>query len=264
MMEKSELYKRRDWAFSILREASSFLLSHSELSKNVENKAENDFVTEADKKVEEMIYSSLKENFPLDGWFGEETGVKGEGKRRWIVDPIDGTVNYFTSFPNYTISMAFEDEDGLDMGFVAVPRQNELFYAIKGEGAYLNGDRIYTKENCDFSKTLCLLVPPHRRHHLMDTYLERMRKFYSIFTDARSIGSAALSLCYVASGRCTAYYEMGLFPYDYSAGVLILREAGGLVEVKERDGGESYDIIASSRSIHHKVMEAAGEESCIL
>ena len=255
MMEKAEIQKRLEFALKVSKEASAFLLSHSALSERVEQKNVNDFVTEADKATESLLFTSIKEAFPLDGWYGEESGKKGEEKRRWIVDPIDGTVNYFCSFPNFTISIAFEDEDGLALGVVTVPSQNETFWAMRGEGAFLNGKRINTKENCDFSRTLAILVPPHRRHYLMNLYLERMRKFYDIFTDARSIGSAALSLCYVASGRCTSFYEMGLFPYDYSAGRLILEEAGGKVTIIDRDGGESQDVVASSSSIHQKVLE---------
>ena len=264
MMERSEIKERLEFALNLAKEASSFLLSHSSLSERIEQKHENDFVTEADKTTEELIYSSVKKAYPSDGWYGEESGKRGEEKRRWIVDPIDGTVNYFSSFPDYTVSIAFEDEDGLALGVVIVPRQNETFWAIRGEGAYLNGKRIHTRENCDFSRTLALLVPPHRRHHLMETYWKRMRGLYDIFTDVRSIGSAALSLCYVASGRCTCYYEMGIFPYDYSAGLLILKEAGGKVSVLDRDGGESQDIVASSSGIYSKVMEVISEESRIL
>lgn len=264
MMERSEIKERLDFALEVAKEASDYLISHSSLSIKVEEKHENDFVTQSDKEVEALIFSSVKGRFPLDGWFGEESGKKGKEKRRWIVDPIDGTVNYFCSFPNYTISIAFEDEDGLALGVVAVPRQNEVFWAMRGEGAYLNGQRIKTNEDCDFSRTLILLVPPHRRHHLMDCYFSKMRKFYNIFTDARSIGSAALSLCYVASGRCTSYYEMGLYPYDYSAGRLIVEEAGGKVVIMDRDGGESQDVVASSSGIFEKVMEVVSEESSIL
>ena len=263
MMEKSEIKKRLDVALAVAKEASSFLLSHSFLSETVEEKNENDFVTQADKASESLIYEAIERAFPSDGWFGEETGKQGDGKRRWIVDPIDGTVNYFSSFPNYTVSIAFEDEDGLALGVVVVPRQNELFWAMRGEGAYLNGERIHTKENCDFSKTLAILVPPHRKHGLMEKYWERMRKFYDIFTDVRSIGSAALSLCYVAAGRCTMYYEMSLYPYDYSAGRLILEEAGGRVDIIQRDG-ESMDVVASSSTIFEKVMEVIGEKSSVL
>ena len=264
MMDRSELKERLEFALRVAKEASSFLLSHSSLAERIEQKHENDFVTAADKATEELIYSSIKKAYPNDGWFGEESGKRGEEKRRWIVDPIDGTVNFFSSFPNSTVSIVFEDEDGLALGVVVVPRQNETFWAMRGEGAFLNGNRIHTRENCDYSRTLALLVPPHRRHHLMDKYWKRMRKLYDIFTDVRSIGSAALSLCYVASGRCTCYYEMGLYPYDYSAGLIIVKEAGGEVSVIERDGGESQDIVATSSGIYTGVMEVVSEESGIL
>ena len=96
MMDRSELKERLEFALRVAKEDSSFLLSHSSLAERIEQKHENDFVTAADKATEELIYSSIKKAYPNDGWFGEESGKRGEEKRRWIVDPIDGTVNFFS------------------------------------------------------------------------------------------------------------------------------------------------------------------------
>lgn len=259
-MENREVERRLAFAKAIALKAGDFLLSHEELSGKVEEKASNDFVTVADKKVEKLIYDEVRANFPLDGWYGEESGKSGDSLRRWVVDPIDGTVDYMCSFPNYTVSIAFEDEDGYALGVVYVPRQKELFWAIRNGGAFLGDKPIHTIEENDYSRTLALLVPPHRRHHLMAEYMERMVKFYSVFTDARSIGSAACSLCYVASGRCASYYEMGLNPYDYAAGALIVREAGGKVRLKEC-GENGVEVVATSSNIYDKVLEIVDEES---
>lgn len=252
-MDKRELVKRFNAALSIANKASLYLLSHAEKRTEVKQKAVNDFVTAADREVEEIIESEIRKLFPDDGFYAEEEGIEGNQKTRWIIDPIDGTVDFMCSFPNYTVSIAFEDEDGLALGVVSIPRQHEVYYALRGEGAFLNGEKINTYEGDDFSKTLCILVPPHREHSLMAEYISKMPSFYDIFSDARSVGSAACSVSYVATGRCTAYYEMALHLYDVAAGIVILREAGG--EVTLIDRGKSIDVIASSKKIHKKVLD---------
>ncbi|MBQ0071180.1 MAG: inositol monophosphatase [Spirochaetales bacterium] len=253
-MKKEELEARLQLALDISRRASEYLLKHESLRSEITTKATNDFVTSADKACEKLIYESIQERYPEDGFFGEETGESGDKSRRWIIDPIDGTVDFMTDFPNYTVSIAFEDEEGLALGVIVIPRQKETFYAVRGGGAFLNGKPIHTDETSDFHKTLAILVPPHRHHEVMDTYMKRMVRFYDEFTDMRSIGSAACSLCYVASGRCTAYYEMTLHLYDMAAGVVIVREAGGIVTYEETEQGW-LDIAASSSAIHDKVLE---------
>ncbi len=157
-----------------------------------------------------------------------------------------------SDFPDYTISIAFRDEEGVKIGIVAVPRQGEVFSAVKGCGAFLNGRRIHTAEDADLGKTLALLVPPHRIHSYLDSYMARMRRFYEYISDVRSIGSAALSLCYVAAGRCSMYYEMGLHTYDMAAGALISEEAGGKVTLINPD--QDFIEIAASASSFHDVM----------
>lgn len=253
MMDKTELERRLEGALSAADAASSFLLSHEEMRTAVSSKGENDYVTDADRKSEDIIRSYLREKFPGDGWYGEESGESGDEKRRWIVDPIDGTVDFMWSFPLYTISIAYEDEDGIAAGIVYLPRQKEVFSALRGEGAFLNGKRIHTSEDVDVNRTLALLVPPHRRHENLDEYIVRMRRFYDHFSDMRSIGSAACSLCYVASGRSAVYYEEFLHLYDIAAGMLILREAGGMVSLKK--SGDYISVLASTRQVHDLGLE---------
>lgn len=255
-MEYSLLKRRYEEAIRIADEASSFLLSHESLRKDVSSKAENDYVTLADQSTESLIRDRILASFPDDIIFGEESGQDKSGAVRWIVDPIDGTVNFMSALPNYTVSIGFEDEDGLAFGVVQVPRQHEVFYAFRGEGAYLNGNRIHTDETMPLEKGLVILVPPHRHHSLIPAYMKRMERFYDRFSDARSFGSAAFSLCYVAAGRCLGYYEWGLCLYDCAAGLVILREAGGEVRF-QRFEEKWIDIIASSRSAFGAMSECA-------
>mgnify|MGYP002675339332 CR=1 FL=1 len=253
-MNSDGIHQRLEKALEVVEIASRFLLEHENLRTSITSKAANDYVTAADKKCEELIEKNLSDAFPDDSFYGEEGGERGNSKDCWIIDPIDGTVNFMCDFPNYTISIAFRDEDGVKLGIVAVPRQKEVFYAVKGEGAFLNGSYIHTVENVDLSKTLALLVPPHRVHKYLDAYMIKMRRFYDCISDVRSIGSAALSLCYVASGRCSMYYEMGLHTYDMAAGALIVEEAGGSVTLINPDP-DFIEIAASGSSYHVKMLE---------
>lgn len=254
-MDTESLKARYQMAIEIEKEVGAFLLSHENLRHDIKQKATNDFVTVADQKAEDMIEEKIKELFPQDSILGEENGViASKSSNRWIIDPIDGTVDFMASFPNYTISIAFEDEDGIAFGIVYVVRQGELFSAFRGEGAYLNGKRFYTDEETPLDKQLAILVPPHRRHEHIDSFMVTMRKFYEYVSDLRSVGSAACSLCYVAIGRVALYYERALKVYDVAAGLFIVKEAGGKVTLLSDD--ENWiDIVASSSFCHEKVLE---------
>lgn len=252
-MDKQSLKARFDLALQVAKETAGYLLSHESLRSEITAKGDNDYVTSADKAAERLIIGRIKENFPGDAVLGEETGGAHSGTR-WIIDPIDGTVDFMTSFPNYTVSIAFEDETGLAFGVIICPRQNELFSAMRGEGAYLNGRRIATDETLPMSESLAILVPPHRFKQHLDEYMKTMHDFYYVVSDVRSMGSAALSLCYVAAGRVACYYEMALHIYDVAAGVVIVREAGGKVTFLT-EGEDWINIAASSSASHEKVLE---------
>ena len=245
-MDKENLERRYKVAMEIAMQARSFLLENENLGIQISQKAENDYVTLSDKECERLIISRIQKEFPGDSIFGEESGCFGSSVGRWIIDPIDGTMNYYNGFPNYTVSIGFEDEEGPAIGVVIVARQDEMFHAMRGAGAYLNGRPIKTNEAIENNKALAILVPPHRHHELLDAYMVKMRKFYELFTDARSLGSAACSLCYVAAGRCAVYYEEYLALYDIAAGIVILKEAGGLIEINKKTDYR-IDLLASSK-----------------
>lgn len=235
------------------QEAGRFLLSHEDLRSEIYIKGDNDYVTSADKASENIIRERIKSAFPEDAVLGEESGGARSGVR-WIIDPIDGTVDFMTAFPNYTVSIGFEDEEGLAFGVVLCPRQGEMFSALRGSGAYLNGKRIHTDETLPLGESLAILVPPHRHKEILHSYMEVMERFYYLVSDVRALGTAALSLCYVASGRCDVYYERALHIYDVAAGIVILREAGGKVTFLT-DDEDWLDIAASNSSGHERVLE---------
>ena len=253
-MDYESIKRRYELALDIAKQASAFLLENERLGKQITTKAENDYVTLADKECEKLIVDRICKEFPDDAIFGEESGIMGESSGRWIIDPIDGTVNYFNGFPNYTISIAFEDEEGPAIGVVSVVRQNEIFHAMRGCGAFIGSERIFTNESIDNKKALAILVPPHRHHELIDAYMAKMRKFYDHFSDMRSIGSAACSICYVAAGRVGVYYEEYLALYDMAAGIVILKEAGGECFIR-KTSDYRIDLLAGSKKAYEATLD---------
>lgn len=262
-MEWAEIEKRFESAKRIALEAAAFLFSHLSLRMENKTKAPSDYVTEADVKVEEIIISKIRELYSDDSIYGEEHGKEGKSKRRWIIDPIDGTNNFMFLFPCYSISIGFEDEDGLEFGVIYIPSQKEEYYALKGHGAFLNGRRICVHESDELSKDLMIATPPERRHEYMNFFMPRLRSFFDVFSDIRSIGSAASSLAFVACGRVDAYYEISLKIYDAAAGIVIAREAGAVVDLINDD--ESFiEILASSKSAYPRLREIVGGKASII
>ncbi len=241
-----EIKRRMDFASLLIREAGGFLLSHMSDGKSVKTKKANDYVTKADSECEQLIVSRIEKDFPSDSIFGEEgDSILGSSGFRWIIDPIDGTVNFMNGFPLFTISIGLERDGVLIGGLVYVPMYDELFHAVKGEGAYLNEEKINVSLEIDAKHTLALCVPPHRQPKMLASYIEQENRVYEVVSDVRSIGSAALSLCYVAAGRCSMYYELNLHLYDIAAGVVILSEAGGEVLLRKSLIEECLDVLAS-------------------
>lgn len=247
---------RYSFALSLVRRCGEFLLEHESLRNNISVKHVNDYVTMADRTVEDMLVKAIHEEYPEDSFLAEESGISGSSQDRWIIDPIDGTVDFMNGFPGYTISVAFERDGEILFGMVYVPRQELMFRAYLGEGAFLDDERLHIEER-DLEKSLILLVPPHRRHEELDDYIEIERRLYEDFSDVRSIGSAAFSLCCTSASWCSAYYERFLNLYDIAAGLIIVREAGGIAEYSENEDG-SLNILSGSPKAYGKVMEVLG------
>lgn len=229
-MTEKDIESRLQVAIFAANRAGTFVLEAGKKGNHaVHSKQTNDFVTETDKLSEELIISIIKEHFPSDAIFGEETGSRGDlANGRWIIDPIDGTTNFFHFLPNYTISIAWEMEPFKPLvGVVFNPRQNELYWGSKGGGAFLNGVPIKVSTVEDPSRALMVCVPPHRNHDLAPHYFEVMYRLFLATSEMRSYGSCALELCYIAAGRIDGYYELCLGYYDLAAGICIVGEAGG-------------------------------------
>lgn len=261
-MDRQTIRQHLEAAISAARLAGKEALAREKKRDfTVSSKATNDYVTDADKGNEKLITEYLRERFPEESFLGEETGEHDStGKGRWIIDPIDGTTNFFRGVPNWVISIAWETELHHPLvGVVFCPSQNEMFTASEGEGAFLNGKPIHVSDVDDPKKALIVLVPPHRRHEGAEPYFEVEKKFFYSCSDIRSFGSCALELCYIAAGRLDIYMEQFLCYWDLAAGTVILREAGGIIECLEGFQDRRCDLVATNGKLQRWTMEVIGD-----
>lgn len=245
--------ERMQLAERAARASGKMLLDHPRTE--VRHKAENDYVTNMDSASEELIRSILLEACPEDGFYGEEEGGSENTEHRWIVDPIDGTSNFFKGHPLYTISVAYEEKGELVAGCVLCPRTGECWTAAKGYGAYLNGEPIHVSD-CENTRESFLHISFNHRNRIANRYIMGvLPEITQSFSDLRRTGSAAYDFCSVASGRSEGFFEFCLHIYDIAAGVVILREAGGMMTSfkDEWDPLEGCHVVISNGHIHEKL-----------
>jgi myo-inositol-1(or 4)-monophosphatase len=251
-------------AAAIALEAGALVRNFYQKGVATEYKGDVDLVTEADRSSEKLIVERLHQQFPDHGIYGEEgTRDNIESEYRWYVDPLDGTTNFAHGFPVFCVSLGLEhrpagiapDADGtLTAGIVYDPMRDELFIAEKGRGAYLNGKKIHASRINDLAECLMATGFPSRKRHENPNI-----HFYQQITlrshGVRRAGSAALDLAYTACGRFDGYWEFNLNPWDTSAGVLLVQEAGGTVTTF--DGGpfrlNSKEVLATNGLILNEV-----------
>ena len=222
-------------------------------------KALGDFVTKADLKAEQIIYSELTESRPHYGWLGEESLSKigKDPTRRWIVDPLDGTTNYIHGIPHWSISIALEFKSEIISAVIYDPLRDELFVAEKGVGAWLNDRRLRVSNRKNLPEMLFSTGIPFGEKPHLDLTLQEIEKLMPMCSGIRRNGSAALDLAYVASGKLDGFWEKGINLWDISAGSLLVTEAGGQISKPNGDKWtvESGDIIASNKKIHSELQE---------
>jgi len=206
---------------------------------DIQSKGPSDYVTEIDKKCEDLIMQTILRHFPDHRIIAEETANSMLSEApTWIIDPIDGTTNFIHGFPFVAISIAFCVEREVLHGWVFDPVRQELFAARKGQGAYLNNKRIRLDPPPRLSEALIATGFPFRAKHLLNPYLEVFKQIFTEVTGVRRAGSAALDLAYVAAGRVDGFWEIGLKLWDVAAGSLLVKEAGGTV--KDFWGSDRY------------------------
>ncbi|MGH7844386.1 MAG: inositol monophosphatase family protein [Candidatus Binatia bacterium] len=189
-----------------------------------------DLVTTIDHASEELIVQSLHQRFPQHSILAEEkVTLAGKEDYRWIIDPLDGTTNFVHTYPQFSVSIALERNAETVLGLVYDPLREERFHALKDDGAFLNGERIFVSEVSRLEKALLATGFPYDRKENPDFYLAFFKAFMDSCHGIRRAGSAALDLCYVACGRLDGFWELKLHAWDTAAASLIVREAGGSV-----------------------------------
>lgn len=231
-------------ALDVAREAGRLVMTELPLGRfpadGVEEKAAGELVSRMDKASEALITRRLLEAFPEHAVLGEEGGKRGaeDAVCEWIVDPIDGTVNYIHGHPFFCVSVAVRRGPHIEAGAVYLPYLDETFYAARGHGAFLNSDsiRLRASDTTDLNDAMIATGFPYDA----DAFPNH-DNFVRVAKQARAMrrcGSAAIDLCFVAAGRFDAYWELGLKPWDVAAGALMVQEAGGTIT--DLDGGQDW------------------------
>ena len=220
-------------AIRAARRAGNVIAKNYERRDDIQTskKGINDYVTSVDKAAEAEIIEIIQKSYPDHTIISEELGAL-EGKDsdiQWVIDPLDGTTNFVKGLPHFSVSIAIRVKNRTEVGVVYDPIRNELFTAVRGEGAKLNEVRLRVDSQNELNGAILATGFPFKQPSLMATQFAIMNNLIDEAADFRRTGSAALDLCYVASGRVDGYFEMGLKPWDCAAGDLIVREAGGLV-----------------------------------
>jgi myo-inositol-1(or 4)-monophosphatase len=224
----------------------------------VRTKARNEFVTQVDHAAEAAIIATIRERYPGHGFLAEESGQHPGDEYLWIVDPLDGTTNFVHGFPVFSVSIALRVRDQIEVGVVYDPSRQELFTALRGGGAQLDGRRIRVSNRADLDGALIGTGFPYRSNvDWLPRYLPMLRAVMETTAGVRRPGSAALDLSYVAAGRLDGFWEFGLSAWDVAAGALLIREAGGLV-TSLTPGGDylaSGNVLAGSPKVHEALLK---------
>ncbi|MGQ9622243.1 MAG: inositol monophosphatase family protein [Candidatus Caldatribacteriaceae bacterium] len=247
---------RLERAKEVALEVGEFVLSRQNSIQQVETKSSPiDVVTEVDKEAQAMIIKKLKSSFPGDIFWGEESPeALSDFSHTWVIDPIDGTSNYVHGLPFYGVAISYFFQGEPVLGVIYVPALRELFWAGKGEGAFLNGRRIQVSSINALHKAIFIVGFPHekRRWEVMEPVCAYLLGECQAL---RSFGSAALGLAYVACGRCEGYIQLGLSFYDVAAGACLVQEAGGLVRELS---GNGWDFVSRSVCAYNGHIDLTG------
>jgi myo-inositol-1(or 4)-monophosphatase len=204
----------------------------------VSMKGPGDYVSQADRKAEEIVFAELSKARPGYAFLMEERGVvEGEdGQHRWIVDPLDGTTNFLHGIPLFSVSIALERQGQIVAGVIYNPAMDELYTTERGGGAFMNDRRLRVAGRAKLTDAVIGCGVPHLGRGQHGNFLIELRNVMAEVSGIRRLGSAALDLAYVAAGRMDGFWETGLSSWDIAAGILLVREAGGFVS--DMDGGQ--------------------------
>lgn len=237
-------------AVAAAKASAELLMSNFGKELNVDEAKHHDIKLALDRESQDLIFGTIAKEFPEHALFGEE-GIDGnqESDYQWIVDPIDGTVNYFYGIPHFCISIALRHKEDIILGVILDPVAGDLWTVEKGGPAFLNGEVITASPRTKLEESI-LYVGTGKTDEALDAGLARFKRASIRARKMRIMGSAALAMAYVASGRLDAYVEYRISLWDIAAGILLIEAAGGKVELTPiPDSHEAYSIIADNGKI---------------
>jgi len=232
----------------------------------VSKKGPADYVSEADHRAEKTIFEELRHARPNFGFLMEESGIVegSDNSNRWIIDPLDGTLNFLHGLPHFAVSIGLERDREIFAGVIYEPITDQLFWAEKGKGAFLNEKRLRVSSRRNMDESLFATGIPFAGREGHKSFLTQLENVMAVSAGVRRYGAAALDLAYVAAGRYDGFWEKGINPWDIAAGIILVREAGGYVT--DFDGKnnmmENGSIIASNDQLHRplkKLIETPAE-----
>ncbi len=239
-------------------QAGNYLKENFEIKPKVEFKGEINLITERDRKSQQIVYNIISSAFPEHSILGEEElNVERNKEFLWIVDPLDGTTNYAHGLPYFCVSIAFVENDETKVGVVYNPMLDEMIWAIRGEGAYLNGKRLKVSKEIDINKSLLATGFPYDLRESEENNINYFNSFIYKAQAVRRCGSAALDLAYVAAGRYDGFWELKLYPWDTAAAALFVEEAGGKVTDFSGKPFNPFkkECLASNGIIHNQLLD---------
>jgi myo-inositol-1(or 4)-monophosphatase len=249
-------------AAAALKAARGLIRDFGEVEQlQVSVKGPGDFVTSADLKAEQVLRTELQRGRPGFGFLMEESGESpGDGRNRWIVDPLDGTTNFLHGLPHFAISIGCEHDDEVIAGVIYDPLRDEMFWAEKGIGAYVNDRRLRVSARRRLAEAVIGSGIPFLDHGDHGTYLATLAPMMAATAGVRRWGAASLDLAYVAAGRIDGFWEFGLKPWDIAAGLLMVREAGGYAsDFAGRPVDPSTgDVLAANDQLHPQLLSLVG------
>ncbi len=221
----------------------------------IQLKDANDFVSEVDKQAEREIIQALRRAYPDHSILGEESGKHGDesAEYQWVIDPLDGTTNFLYGLPHFAVSIGLKQRGRLFLGVIYDPLRDEMFAAVRGDGATLNNRKIRVSSRLSLDNALLATGVPFRTNQNLELYLETLRVLVPGTAGVRRFGSAALDLAWVACGRYDGFWELGLQEWDLAAGALIIQEAGGLVG--DLQGGNEHLVHGNLLAANPKVFK---------
>ena len=245
-------------ANSAIEKATQIVMEAYNLPKVTEYKGKTDLVTQTDRQSEEIIINEIQKAFPKHGIIAEESdSTNNESEYQWIIDPLDGTTNFVHEYPSFGISIGVMHKDEFICGIVKELPANRTYSAIKGKGAFCDGKQIHVSDVNTLDQSLLVTGFGYEHGKKWSANIELFKQFTDITQGVRRLGAAAIDLCHVACGKVDGYWEFDIKPWDTTAGVLIVQEAGG--KVTKMDGSKYSihhpQILATNGKIHSEMLK---------